>query len=71
MRESNDEYINGKLVNGFDYDLQVWVVNGIIQDAGSGAKDHPEWVGQPLWYIKHIMDESLSYKDRFCQYEGR
>ncbi len=28
MRESSDEYKNGKLVNGFDYDNQVWVRDG-------------------------------------------
>ncbi|GGJ44404.1 hypothetical protein GCM10008938_33250 [Deinococcus roseus] len=27
-------YHNGKLVNGFDYELQVWVVNGICDHVG-------------------------------------
>ena len=31
------QYKKGQLHNGFDYDLQVWVKNGIIQDCG-----HPE-----------------------------
>ena len=28
------QYKNGQLHNGFDYDLQVWVKNGINQDCG-------------------------------------
>lgn len=33
-RESTNEYKGGRLINGFDYELQVCVVNGIIQDCG-------------------------------------
>lgn len=25
---------NGKLINGYDYDKQCWVLGGIIQDCG-------------------------------------
>lgn len=39
-RISSDQYINGKLINGFDYDVQVWVINGIVQRCG-----HPESMG--------------------------
>lgn len=28
MRESGNQVINGRLMNGFDYDKQAWVVNG-------------------------------------------
>jgi hypothetical protein len=28
MRESNDEYVNGRLMNGYDYYKQAWVLNG-------------------------------------------
>jgi hypothetical protein len=28
MRTSNDTYISGRLVHGFDYDHQAWVKNG-------------------------------------------
>lgn len=28
MRISNDIYVDGRLVNGFDYDNQAWVVDG-------------------------------------------
>lgn len=34
MRTSGDQYKGGQLANGFDYDLQVWVKNGRIQDCG-------------------------------------
>jgi len=27
-RLSNDEYLNGKLLNGFDYTNQAWVIDG-------------------------------------------
>ena len=38
MRLSADEHNQaGQLVNGFDYDLQVWVKDGIVQLCG-----HPE-----------------------------
>ncbi len=41
-RVSSDDYRNGELMNGFDYDLQVWVVGGIIQDCGHPASMGPE-----------------------------
>lgn len=34
MRVSGDQYKGGQLENGFDYDLQVWVKDGVIQDCG-------------------------------------
>lgn len=37
MRTSVDETKNGIVWNGFDYDLQVWVRNGVIQNCG-----HPQ-----------------------------
>ncbi len=34
-RESSDELAeDGTILNGFDYSLQVWVLNGICQDVG-------------------------------------
>jgi hypothetical protein len=32
MRYSNNEEVAGTVRNGFDYDLQVWVKDYIIQD---------------------------------------
>jgi len=36
-RLSTNEIVNGHLKNGYDYQLQCWVLNYIIQDCG-----HPE-----------------------------
>ena len=35
-RESRDEVRDGRVWNGFDYALQVWVINGVIQPVGLG-----------------------------------
>ena len=34
---SGDEIQGGRVWNGFDYELQVWVANGIIQCCGHPA----------------------------------
>lgn len=34
MRTSTNKYIGGRLVNGFDYENQFWVLDGIIRDCG-------------------------------------
>ncbi|KKL12908.1 hypothetical protein LCGC14_2531060 [marine sediment metagenome] len=39
-RESTDEIRNGRVFNGFDYSLQVWVKNGTCQDCA-----HPRSMG--------------------------
>jgi hypothetical protein len=36
-RTSNDQYVDGKLFNGFDYVHQAWVIKGIYMDCG-----HPQ-----------------------------
>ena len=36
-RLSGDEIRHGRVWNGIDYELQVWVVDGIIQDCGHPA----------------------------------
>lgn len=35
-RQSSDEIKDGRVYNGFDYALQVWVINGICQPVGLG-----------------------------------
>ena len=35
-RQSVDEIRDGRVYNGFDYQLQVWVLEGIIQPLGLG-----------------------------------
>lgn len=41
-RLSGDEIRGGRVWNGFDYELQVWVANGIIQRCG-----HPDTMRLP------------------------
>jgi hypothetical protein len=41
-RLSRDEIRHGRVWDGFDYELQVWVVNGIIQCCG-----HPDTMLSP------------------------
>jgi len=37
-KQSKDQYDDkGNLINGYNYELRVWVLNGIIQNCG-----HPE-----------------------------
>jgi hypothetical protein len=50
-RQSTDERgPNGELINGFDYDCQVWVRGGIVQTCG-----HPDHMS------RQHADGSLSY----------
>lgn len=35
-RQSTDEIRDGRVYNGFDYALQVWVIEGVIQPVGEG-----------------------------------
>ena len=37
MRQSTNQEVKGKVKNGFDYILQVWVKNYIIQKCGHKA----------------------------------
>jgi hypothetical protein len=37
-RTSNDIYINGLLVSGYDYTRQAWVVNGVYVRCGHGTR---------------------------------
>lgn len=39
-RQSRNEYQGGNLVNGYDYDLQVWVRDGKVVTCG-----HPHSMG--------------------------
>ncbi len=41
-RQSGDEYQAGTVFNGYDYDLQVWVVRGIVQPCGHPARMRSE-----------------------------
>ena len=48
-RESTDELApDGTILNGFDYNLQVWVLAGICQDVGLNSD---KYVGQKVTTI--------------------
>ena len=38
MRTSRDQYQNGRLINGYDYDNQAWVINGKYRRCGHLTK---------------------------------
>ena len=56
-RESSDELADdGTILNGYDYQLQNWVVNGVLVDVGN-AREH--------WGKK--VKDVLGHENRWCQ----
>jgi hypothetical protein len=56
-RLSEDEIRHGRVWNGFDYELQVWVANGIIQRCG-----HPQTMrsdGRPCCNVYRLAGQSI------------
>ena len=51
-RESGDEIRDGRVYNGFDYRLQVWVLDGIIQDVGLGRA----LAGQSIYAVEGAQE---------------
>lgn len=47
-RTSNDQYFNGRLINGYDYTNQAWVVSGVYVRCG-----HPEAMRCGCYGRKH------------------
>jgi len=57
MRKSKNEFDEkGNLINGFDYNLQVWVVNGIIQFCGHPAEMQPNCCNAGRLFGKKLSD---------------
>ena len=49
MRQSNDELDkDGTVLNGFDYRLQVWVTDGIVDDQVGEGKYYGAVLGKEL-----------------------
>jgi hypothetical protein len=46
MRLSTNQMRDGKLWNGYDYELQAWVLAGVYQDCGHTDALRLEWGGQ-------------------------
>lgn len=53
-RMSDDEIRDGRVYNGFDYELQVWVVNGVIQPVGLGKA----LAGQSIYAVDGAEERS-------------
>lgn len=57
MRTSSDEIRDGIVVNGYDYELQVWVKGGVVLRCGhpesmKGCCNAREYAGQRIADIK-------------------
>ena len=52
-RQSNDQYKDGRLINGYDYDNQAWVRNGRYVRCG-----HPESMDCSCYGKVHAGEET-------------
>jgi hypothetical protein len=53
MRKSGNEVKNGRLMNGYDYEKQAWVINGKYIHCG-----HPESMKCGCYGRKHEGEET-------------
>lgn len=58
-RTSSDQYVNKRLVNGFDYKNQAWVINGIYQDC-----NHPQDMGCSCYGRLHKGQQAQEASDQ-------
>lgn len=58
MRMSGDEYKNGRLINGFDYNNQAWVENGKYVRCG-----HPKKMNCRCYGRIHEGEETKGKRD--------
>lgn len=58
MRTSSDEYRDGRLMDGFDYDRQAWVKNGRYIRCG-----HPETMHCGCYGREHEGEETRRGRD--------
>lgn len=58
MRTSGDEYENGRLINGYDYHRQAWVVDGRYVRCG-----HPEDIDCGCYGREH--EDELYHQDHY------
>ena len=56
MRVSNDQYENGRLMNGYDYDRQAWVSDGRYVRCG-----HPQSMDCKCYGKEHEGEDTPSY----------
>ncbi len=55
-RESTDEIRNGRVFNGYDYSLQVWVGNGVILTCAHPGSMGPRCCNQRIQAGRRIAD---------------
>ncbi len=53
-RQSTDEIKNGRVFNGFDYTLQVWVKNGVVQPCAHPGRMGPRCCNQRIYAGRRI-----------------
>lgn len=51
-RMSNDQYIDGRLYNGYDYQHQAWVLRGVYVECG-----HPESMDCNCYSRLHVGEK--------------
>ena len=56
-RLSGDEIRHGRVWNGFDYELQVWVIDGTIQNCGHPAM--MRFQDRPCCNAYHLAGQSI------------
>ncbi len=56
-RQSRDEYKYGRLINGYDYKHQAWVLKGKYVNCG-----HPESIKCNCYGRKHQNEETITEK---------
>jgi len=59
VRESSDEYREGRLWAGYDYDRQVWVVDGRYVDCG-----HPAGMDCQCYGRVHAGEQTVAWTMR-------
>ena len=72
MRTSNDEYKDGRLINGYDYENQAWVVDGRYipcghpadMDCGCYGRSHAGEKTKTLKEMEHIRRNASPCKER-------
>jgi len=52
-RQSSDQYINGRLINGYDYTHQAWVLEGRYVRCG-----HPETMTCHCYGLDHEGEQT-------------
>ena len=63
-RMSNDEYQNGRLINGYDYDNQAWVLAGRYVMCG-----HPESMNCGCYSRAHAGEKTKTRKAEGMKYK--